>query len=209
MLYQPYKSPHDIDFLTNFIKDSFAKNGLPVIRCSQVLFSQLVHMPEYGGINYPFQFVEHEIKHLEGLGPSKTKLPTFFKNSKLKQFQHKHFYVPGYEHPARNAQESWKLNNPSSQKFTQMALKIAKQYANASTEAELREFSSKIADEFISGKGSLTDRLSNAKGTGDWIVFIRNNNENYYLCIAKHGEDDFILEAIKYCIIDFPFISLD
>lgn len=44
------------------------------------------------------------------------------------------------------------------------------------------------------------------KQTGDWLIYAKHNNANYYLCLALHGEgDDYIFEnKIKPCYNDFP-----
>jgi hypothetical protein len=194
----------DIDQLQEFILHSFSCRGLPIDRCSQIIFSQLAHMPNYGwGINYPFQFVEQEIMHLEGLGRTSTKPAATFKG-KLSGFMHKHFYVPGYEHPGVNARLAWQLDKSNSKKASQMVLRIAKQHKNSGqTTDELWKFSGQVANEFVKG---LRDRLL-GNATGDWIVYGTHEGRNYYLCIAKHREDDFTLNTIKLCAIEFPFIN--
>ena len=40
-----------IDEFEGFIRQSFIHHGLPVDRCSQILFFQLAHMPAYRGLN--------------------------------------------------------------------------------------------------------------------------------------------------------------
>lgn len=91
----------DFDFeqFQAYIRQSFVQRALPVDRCSNILFSQLVHMPPYAGFNLPFQFVEREIGYLEGHhGHTATKpAEPFSKNGILLGFMHKHFYVPGYD----------------------------------------------------------------------------------------------------------------
>ena len=161
-------------------------------------------MPNYRwGINYPFQFVEQEIMHLEGLGRTSTQ-PAAPLKRRLRGFMHKHFVVPGYEHLGINAQLEWKLADQNSQKLSQMALRIAKRYKNASQTADgLWKFSGEVANEIVEG---LRDRLS-GKATGDWIIYVTHEDRNYYLCIAKHGEDEFILNTIKLCAAEFPFIN--
>jgi hypothetical protein len=194
----------DIEQFQDYILHSFSRHGLPIDRCSQIIFSQLAHMPNYGwGINYPFQFVEREIMHLEGLGPTST-LPAAPFKRKLFGFMHKHFYVPGYEHLGVNARSAWKLDKPNSKTATQMVLRLAKQYKNScQTTDELRKFSGEVANEFTKG---LRDRLSGS-ATGNWIIYITHEVRNYYLCIAKHGEDEFILNTIKLCGAQFLFLN--
>ena len=191
-----------LDRFQSYIVETFSRKGVPVNRCSQILFSQLARMPNYGGVNYPLQFVEREIMHLEGLGQTRTK-PAAPLRGQLRGFMHKHFFVPGYEHLGVNARLAWKLDNNNSRKFSQMASSIAKRYKDEQTTDGLWKFSGEIAAAFTKG---LTDRLSGT-GTGDWIIYITHETRNYYLCIAKHGENDFILNTITLCAAEFPFIN--
>lgn len=193
-----------------FIRESFRRQNLPLARSSRVLISQLAHMPDYGGMNQPFQFVEREIAHLEGMHGTQTKpaMP-FNEKGKLHGFMHKHFWVPGYEHLGINAQIAWELFSGNSKKFSEMALRIAKPYATngENTLEEKRKFSGELTQEFMYGKGGLLERFNNGKGTGDWLIFVEYDGNKYYLCIAKHDEDEFILHALKSCILDFPFLE--
>ncbi len=159
-------------------------------------------------MNFPFQFVQREIEHLEGKPGTTTKLPGAFKATGiLAAFMHKHFYVPGYEHLGRNAQQAWKLQAPNSKKLHEMISRIANPYRNQEpSDTNALEFSQRVANELVVGPGGVEDRLK-GKATGDWLVYREHDGENYYLCIAKHDEDDFIVEAIRNCFADFPFLS--
>lgn len=185
-----------------FIRNHFLKSALPLDRCSQILFSQLANMPSPDSLTYPFQFVEKEILSLENGTSSKTKKETtYYCNNRLKGFMHKHFYVPYYEHPAVNCQLYWKLKSVKSKKFEQMGLGVAEPFKGLpETEETLAKFNSELADEFIRG-------AKNRELTGDWLIYLPHEGQNYYLCIAKHNEDDFILEAVKCCLHEFPFIA--
>jgi hypothetical protein len=191
----------------DYIRESFSRHGLPVDRCSRIFFSQLAHMPGYSGLNYPFQFVEREIRHLEGKGDTITKpAAAFNKSGPLRNFMHKHFCVAGYEHLGVNAKLAWKLDNPRSPKFFQMALRVAKPYKNRDlNEADSWKFAGELANEIVHGAGGLDDRLAGS-ATGDWIIYLPHHGQNYYLCIAEHDEDRFILDTIKHCAAEFPFV---
>lgn len=199
----------DYEPFENYIRGSFGRLGLPVDRCSQVLFSQLAHMPPYRGVNLPFQFVQSEIQHLEGNGSTSTKSATpFSKRGKLAGFWHKHFCVPGYEHLGVNASIAWEFDKPGSTKFTDMTRKIAAPYADVEqTKDDLLRSSREIAQAVVYGPGGLQERQASAKATGDWIVYAPHKGQNYYLCISKHDEDEFILEALKQCGIQYSFVS--
>jgi hypothetical protein len=190
------------------IRQSFVRHSLPVDRCSNILFSQLAYMPPYGGFNLPFQFVEREIGYLEGLhGHTATKpAEPFGRNGILYGFMHKHFFVPGYDHLGMNAQLAWKINDPKSEKLDQLLSSLRKRHGKLNNPDKVQEFSRDLGLSMVYGAGGVNERLSGS-GTGDWIVYVTQEGKNYYLCIAKHGEDDFILEAIKRCCVDFPFLS--
>ncbi|MGC2656408.1 MAG: hypothetical protein WA324_00415 [Bryobacteraceae bacterium] len=210
MSYEPelhLRTQADIDQFENYVRLSFSRHRLPVERYSQTLFSQLPHMPGYGCVNRPFQFVEYEIRCLEGLGDSSTKpAQSFSEKGQLHGFMHKHFFVPGYKHLGVNAELAWKLDKPNSGKLPQMIQQVAKRHNNNRTEADTQQFSAELAKKFVYGPDGLLYRLS-GKATGDWIIFLPHESKNYYLCIAKHDEDDFILEAIQQCAAESPFIT--
>jgi hypothetical protein len=198
----------DFEQFERIIRHSFVQRALPVDRCSNILFSQLAYMPPYGGSNLPFQFVERETGYLEGHhGRTATKrAEPFSKNGILHGFMHKHFYVPGYDHLGVNALQAWKLNDPKSKKLDHLVSRVRKRYGELKNPDTVEEFSRELALGVVYGAGGVNERLSGS-GTGDWIVYVTQEGKNYYLCIAKHGEDDFILETIKRCCVDFPFLS--
>ena len=189
------------------IREVFLRHGLPVERCSDLLFSQLAYMPLYPGLNYPFQFVEREVSHLEGLQLSNTKAAEPFSDKgPLSGFMHKHFYVQGYEHLGINARLAWKLDKPHSGKLPQLIRQISKKYKARNGETALQELSAELAREFVYGTNGVFALLS-GKATGNWIVYLPYKCKNYYLCIAKHHEDDFIVDALKQCVAQFSFVA--
>ena len=44
--------------------------------------------------------------------------------------------------------------------------------------------------------------------TGEWIIFAKYNEKNYYLSLGDHTSDDMILRKMidEWCIEEFPFI---
>lgn len=179
-------------------------SNAPIERCSKVLLSQLAHMPSAPGMNYPFQFVLHEIMHLEGLGSTQTKPASpFTKNGALQNFMHKHFFVPSYDHLAVNAMLTWKMDNARSKKFEQMAMMVQKKSPRLDSDEDKYAFSCEVAKQFML---AIESRRKNEEATGDWLIYTNHQGQNYYLCIARHDEDKFILEALKACVEQFPFI---
>lgn len=196
--------------MSKIIFAHFKAQDAPITRCSEVLLSQLAHMPMTQGMNYPFQFVLQEIIHLEDNRKSQTKPPErFTRNPALRSFWHKHFCVPQYEHLGWNARAALKSNvvldgSDEPEKFTQMALTVAKKHTEATTDEELWKFSSDLADEFMK---RIEKGRTDGVNTGDWLIYTAYQGKNYYLCIAKHHEDEFIIEALKTCSQELPWIK--
>jgi hypothetical protein len=194
--------------LEDFIRERFVWGGLPVDRCSSLLFQQLARMPNRGFVNMPFQFVQQEIRYLEGSGETSTKpAKPFSKKGPLNGLMHKHFFVSTYEHLGINAKLAWNLDDPNSPKFHAMLNRVMKPYRSRTLSgADALQLSKKITNELMSGPGGIKTRLS-GKATGDWIVYLTHEGRNYYLCIAKHEEEPFVLDAVRHCLPEFPFIS--
>jgi hypothetical protein len=52
----------------------------------------------------------------------------------------------------------------------------------------------------------LEQRNASKRLTGEWIIFIRHDGKNYYLCCNTHNAgDQFIYDRItQHCVRDFP-----
>lgn len=103
-----------------------------------------------------------------------------------------------------NGQLAWKFNDPKSQKFSQMLSRLRKPYNGLQQldTADMENFASELAREVVFGPDGVQARLS-GRGTGDWIVYLTHEGQNYYLCIAKHAEDEFILDDHKALLRGF------
>ena len=57
--------------------------------------------------------------------------------------------------------------------------------------------------------GNWMRRANAGQLTGDWVVYAQHEGQNYYLCIAKHGDsDEHIREQIDVaCTHQFPFLT--
>lgn len=61
-------------------------------------------------------------------------------------------------------------------------------------------------------KDSLSDRSTNQKLTGEWIIFAKSNDENFYLSLGYHNlgcpsteRDQFLIDRIRqHCVQEFP-----
>ena len=54
---------------------------------------------------------------------------------------------------------------------------------------------------------TVVDLLLTTEKTGEYLIFKKYNNENYYLCIGIHGEDEEILNLVKSTYVEFPFLE--
>jgi hypothetical protein len=67
----------------------------------------------------------------------------------------------------------------------------------------ISELSHRVVHEPIEG------RANDNKLTGEWMVFAKHNQKNYYLCCNTHNAgDQMIFDRIEsHCPRDFPFLS--
>jgi hypothetical protein len=171
-------------------------------RFSDILLRQLIDLPYYGGINFPLEYVVHEIETLEGIREkSQTEPANQFKGNILKGFWKKHFFVPSYS-LGQNVINHWKLGQSSSEKFKSKYLELAKPYKNLENPSDkvLRKLSAQIAE-------AIMKPISESKKTGEYIIFCKYRGKNYYLCLGAHGTDEKIRKDITTCVTEFPFLD--
>ena len=55
----------------------------------------------------------------------------------------------------------------------------------------------------------LENRATDNKLTGEWIIFAKRNDMNYYLCLSTHeaGDENIYQRIYDNCLRDFPFLS--
>lgn len=189
-----------------FIKDRHIMDADISARCSDILLSQLVNMPCYGGMNYPFQFVVHEILAMEGKNEkTHTKGDGAFRRSELQGFWKKHFCVPQY-HLGTNAALALKLANPKSNKFSDLVQLSERECIPLADDQEqcAAVLSKKIAERFMQ---EVWKRRESGEDTGDYLVYLPFEGKNYYLCIARHSQDAFVRDCIEKCVPQFSFIQ--
>ncbi|MGF1733680.1 hypothetical protein [Photobacterium kasasachensis] len=70
-------------------------------------------------------------------------------------------------------------------------------------EQQAAEIARRMVDE------TLNKRKSEKKMTGEWVVYTKHQGKNYYLCLARHDDDDqFIRNRIEeHCMREFPFLE--
>lgn len=148
------------------------------------------------GIN-PFQVVD-EIRTLEDSArATRTKPASQFTRYPLKGLWHKHFFCSRFmAHNMMNHLSGGKL-----EKLVNEVLDPSK--SPVVTEGMIRELSHRVTVD------AFEERASAGNLTGEWIVFAKHEEKNFYLCIATHDMgDDFIFNNIRAaCWPQFPFLS--
>ncbi|NIE64111.1 hypothetical protein F3J17_09555 [Burkholderia sp. Ax-1719] len=170
-------------------------------------YSRLLLMTLYGGLKSgtvdPNRVV-YEIEALEGLGPaSKTKPPTQNKHPPLKGLWHKHYQEPGIPSMGMNVKKG--LRRYGIPFFEQ---KMREAEAAGEVRAVPLEDVDAIVGDIVAGN---LKRLADEQAmTGEWLIYARHEDQNYYLCIGTHHEETHsnlrqLVDAI--CCEDFPFLS--
>lgn len=62
-----------------------------------------------------------------------------------------------------------------------------------------------IADYLVNQ--SFYKRASKSALTGEWLVFAKHNEKNYYLTLGEHGHDDIVRLNVDKCVDEFPFLA--
>lgn len=177
----------------------FLSNEVPSERYSITFLLDLFYVFEHGSIN--IHKIMHEVKYLEGRNiQSRTKSATQFKRPPLKGLWHKHYYDGSVSAMAMNIRNA--LGNYGIPYFEQ---KIQEAKESGVEQFVTIEDIPHIVNDAISG--NLKRRTEEQKTTGEWLVYAIHNNINYYICLAKHGEDEAVRNKINSsCIYEFPFL---
>jgi len=139
--------------------------------------------------------VLREIKNLEsGETAPQTKPASQFSYKPLKGLWHKHFFAAHFvPHNILNALKGGVLERLITEVH--------------GTNKSPKEKSGELAHRVV--QGSIENRANDNKLTGEWIVFAKHNQKNYYLCCNTHNAgDQMIFDRIESnCPRDFPFLS--
>lgn len=172
------------------------------------LFLQQTAIALYGRIFDVFSMFD-EVEYLEGRRPStRTKKESRFRGENLNGLWHKHFSDARFL--LHNIKRYWgietgKFENPDSdqsRRFDKTFQEIARQAERIEDEDKQYTFQTNMPfDLFVMSPF----RCESWNLTGEWVVFAKRNDSNYYLTIATHKEDDrSIKERINTCLIEFP-----
>ena len=125
------------------------------------------------------------------------KQSTPFRKLPLKGLWHKHYYSPRFiGHNLANELANGKVKDIVHGFFEPHLGKPAK-----------KEMFEKLSQRIV--KGSLDERKAKSKMTGEWIVFAKHQNQNYYLCMATHNNGDVEIrnKIDLICCKEFEFLN--
>ncbi len=186
--------PSDDEPFSDYIINQF-KLHIVTGRYSRTLQRQLESCLEHRTLNI-FQIFD-EIGLLEG-GTSargtRTKPATKFNRLPLRGLWHKHFAQAGFI--PLNVRNHWERNDFEAR--VSEIIKDSKIPAEKKLDAAIHAF---VLDGY-------TARAAATQLTGEWIVFARESDVNYYLTLASHNEhDEAIFARVAECRSDFPQLN--
>lgn len=162
-------------------------------RCSTFFLLQLFHRARNHTLPGDPAKIVAEIRLLDGYGrPTGTKDATPFDGPLLAGLWHKHYLADNAV--ARNVQlglggSKLKRIPKIAQPFMPITPKNIPDLARAL-----------INDGYI-------ERQQKGMLTGQWIVFAKYEDQNYYLCLGNHDDGDpVVFQNVEACIQDFPFL---
>mgnify|MGYP001082916273 CR=1 FL=1 len=190
------------DEVTHFRNNHVGFCRIDMNRLSQLLLIQLTSISKHRTYN-SFSITD-VIQELEGVGRGCKQRFEQFKYLPLKGLFKAHFFDARFM--ARNLINHWGLEFENSHKFNSLFSRV--------TEEEEKNpsrfgWQGRLAHEMT--VGGYEERAKKNKRTGEWIIFAKHNNLNYYLCISRHSkskpEDQEIYDFLKLlCKNEYPFL---
>jgi predicted RNase H-like HicB family nuclease len=175
-------------------------DGILNERCSSQILLDLFFGTEIFGVR-PFTVID-EIKSLEKLKISQTKQAEQFTRPTLGGLWHKHYMNGDVASLAQNIKNA--LNEYGIPFFEE---KIREAQAAGEKRFVTKDDVPKIVNDVVTNNRAR--RRSEGKITGEWIVYAQHEDQNFYLCLAKHNDgDEKIRERIeRICVREFPFLK--
>lgn len=189
-----------IDDVKAFV-ESIGLEALIPGRYSYLLVLHLFVGVNAGNVN-PFKVID-QIKYLEGLqNSSGLKSATQFKHPPLAGLWHQHFLMNGVSSMARNLSKG--LRKFGMPWFENEVAELAKNgEERCLTELDIKRMTHDAVHENWL-------RLQESESlTGEWILFAKHEDLNYYLCLGTHKSgDDFLRSEIDLIAqTQYPFLK--
>lgn len=173
-------------------------------RLSNLLLAQLTSVSKHRTFNH--FFVTDVIRNLErgGRRGNCTRGEEPFEYLPLKGLWKVHFFDARFL--AQNLRNHWGLAYEDSPKFGELCSHVIQEEEQSPT---VHGWPGRLAHEFIIG--GCEQRAKKKQLTGEWLVFAKHENLNYYLCVTQHSStkegDEAIYALLKeYCENQYPFL---
>lgn len=191
------------DEIQEFRQNDIGLNGIDIARVSYLLSAQLASARKYR-IFSTFS-VTDIIQRLEGRYPpsSMIKNPEQFKHPPLKGLWKAHFFDAIFM--LQNLNNETGSGIPNSKRFQAICQLVAKKVRESNGQLS---WQMQLAHELT--VGAYERRARNKRITGEWLIFSKKEQANFYLAISNHthGEQDYKLYnyLVDYCKEEYPFI---
>jgi hypothetical protein len=190
------------DEVNHFSRDHPGFCRVDMSRVSQFLLIQLASISKHRAYN-SFSITD-VIQELEGVGRGCKRRFEQFKHPPLKGFFKAHFFDARFM--VMNLINHWGLEFESSPKLSSL---ISRVMDEEEKEPSRFGWQGRLAHEMT--VGGYKERARKNRLTGEWIIFAKHNNLNYYLCISRHTKskqgDQEIYDFLKIlCEHEYPFL---
>lgn len=182
--------------LLRYAKRSVHFCGVDLSRVSTVFLAQILQLQLNRVVNV--HSLLDEVKRLEQNSTVRfTRKAEVFKHYPLKGLYKKHFYDASFL--VMNLRSHFGIDFGGNKLFNQM-------FNEALATGDIDQFINQLSHNGTIG--AYEKRASQGKVTGEWIVFQRSNEKNYYLTVAAHNEgDENIFKRVETCYdMDFSFL---
>ncbi|PNI00280.1 hypothetical protein [Vibrio diazotrophicus] len=183
--------------------EAFAKfyfRGLPVLeRCTEKFILDLYVYAHTSGLN-PLVVLD-EIKSLEVPNEfTRTKPATMFTRLPLKGIWHKHFFSSHF------LGQNMQIAQGGGRLETSIGQVLEKYEGIENTDENWKAVAKELTQETMA---LFHQRKERSCLTGEWIIFIKHEGNNYYMSISFHANDDISIydDVLTSCQQDFPHLT--
>lgn len=180
--------------------------GIGLERIASGRYSVLLLLCLFGGTRSgrlnPAKII-HEIECLEGIRERSNLKPAsrFERKPALRGLWHKHYFEDGLPSMAKNLRKGIaKLGLPW------LKQQVAESHSSGKERFLTEQDCTRIVhDVVVENWQRLIERSAL---TGEWLIFVKHEGKNYYLCMGKHGGDEMLRSQIDaICLKEFPFLA--